>query len=210
MIPKKLTVRGTGTIFWNGVIYRNPVVVGALGLYPVVAAGVGLKNAVALSLMFLLMAIPSQMVLCFVGLLVPEWVRPAVALAVTGVFYLPATLVLRAAMPGYPDALGMAAPLMACNSILYARAAEYAPEHIFPAVLADAVGCSFGFTVVVCLISAVRELWLTGGIWGRGFAGMGVGAGFDYPFAGFLLAGLLAALVQRINLRRTERFAQEE
>jgi hypothetical protein len=32
----------------------------------------------------------------------------------------------------------------------------------------------------------------------------------DLPFAGFLLAGLLAALVQRMNLRRSERGAREE
>lgn len=206
---KRLVARSMGTIFRNGVLFRNPVVVGALGLYPVVAAGFGLKNAVALSILFLLTAIPSQLLMCFLGLLLPEWVRPAIALAATGIFYVPAALLLQQMMPGYPDALGMAAPLMACNSVLYARAAEYAPEHVFPAVLADSFGCSLGFTAVVCLIAAVRELWMTGGVWGRGLAGNGVGEGFNFPFAGFLLAGFLAAVVKQIDLRREKKAVKE-
>lgn len=202
--------RGTGVIFRSGLLSRNPVLVGALGLYPVAAAGFGLKNAAALSLLFILIAIPSEIVLCLAGLLVPKWARPGAVLLVTAVFYVPAVLALRRLMPGAPDDFGMAAALMTCNSVLYSRAEEYAPEHILPAVLADAVGCSFGFAAVLCLVAAVRELWLTGGVWGRGFTGRGVGSGMDLPFAGFLLAGLLAALVQRMNLRRSERGAREE
>lgn len=206
---KQLITRSMGTIFWNGVLFRNPIVVGALGFYPVVAAGFGLKNAAALSILFLLTAIPSQLLMCFWGLLLPEWVRPAAALAATGIFYVPAALLLQQMMPGYPQILGMAAPLMACNSVLYARAAEYAPEHVFPAVLADSFGCSVGFTAVVCVTAAVRELWMTGGVWDRGLAGNGVGTGFDFPFAGFLLLGFLAAIVKQMNLQREKRAVKE-
>lgn len=201
--------RGTGVIFRSGLLFRNPVAVGALGLYPVVAAGFGLKNAVALSLLFLLIAIPSEIVLCVGGLLVPKWARPAAVLFVTAAFYVPAMLALRRIMPDSADGLGMAAALMTCNSVLYSRAEEYAPEHILPAVLADAAGCSIGFAAVLCLVASVRELWLTGGVWNSGTAGEGVGSGLDLPFAGFLLVGLIAALIQRINLRRAERGARE-
>ena len=197
--------RGTGVIFRSGLLFRNPVLVGALGLYPIVAAGFGLKTAVALSLLFLLIAIPSELVLCACGLFVPKWARPAVVLLVTAVFYVPAMLALGRLMPGTADTLGMAAALTTCNSLLYSRAEEYAPEHIFPAVLADAAGCSVGFAGVFCLVASVRELWLTGGVWNLGMAGAGVGSGLDLPFAGFLLLGLFAALAQRINLRRSGR-----
>lgn len=201
--------RGTGLIFRSGVLFRNPVAVGALGLFPVVAAATGLKDAAALSLLFLLISVPSELVLCGAGMLVPKWVRPAAVLIVSAVFYVPAVLLLGAVMPGSVERLGMAAALMICNSVLYSRAEEYAPEHIFPAVLADAAGCSVGFAAVVCLVASVRELWLTGGIWGHGTAGQGAGAGLDLPFAGFLLVGLLAALIQKINLRREENAARE-
>ncbi len=201
--------RGTGIIFRSGLLFRNPVAVGALGLYPIVAAGFGLKNAVALSLLFVLIALPSELVLCVAGLLVPKWARPAAVLLVSAVFYVPAMLILRRAMPENADALGMAAALTTCNSVLYSRAEEYAPEHILPAVLADAAGCSIGFAAVFCLVASARELWLTGGVWNLGTAGEGVGSGAELPFAGFLLVGLLAALVQQINLKRGMRGARE-
>ena len=201
--------RGTGVIFRSGVLFRNPVVVGALGLYPVVAAGFGLKNAVALSLLFLLVSVPSELVLCVGGLFVPKWARPAAVLLASAVFYVPASLALDRMMPGGTDGLGMVAALTVCNSVLYSRAEEYAPEHILPAVFADAAGCSVGFAAVLCLVSSVRELWLTGSVWGLGRPGGGAGAGFDLLFAGFLLLGLAAAAVQRMNLRRAGRGARE-
>ncbi len=91
--------RGTGVIFRSGLLFRNPVLVGALGLYPIVAAGFGLKNAVTLSLLFLLIAIPSEIVLCVAGLVLPKWARPAAVLLVTAAFYVPAMLALRGMMP---------------------------------------------------------------------------------------------------------------
>lgn len=201
--------RGTGLIFRSGFLFRNPVAVGALGLFPVVAAGTGLKNAAALSFLFLLISVPSELVLCAAGMLIPKWIRPAAVLFLSAVFYVPAALVLGRVMPGSIDRLGLAAALMTCNSVLYSRAEEYAPEHIFPAVLADAAGCTAGFTAVICLVASFRELWLTGGVWGHGTAGEGIGLGLDFPFAGFLLVGLLAALIQKLNLQREERGTRE-
>ena len=55
-------LREAWTIFKNGVLFRNPVLIGALGLFPVAAAGYSLKNGAALSLMMLVMMLP----VCFV------------------------------------------------------------------------------------------------------------------------------------------------
>ncbi|HEX3017252.1 MAG TPA: Rnf-Nqr domain containing protein [Caproicibacter sp.] len=205
----RVLIRGAGTIFRNGVLFRNPVLVGALGLYPVAAAGFGLKNAAVLSILFVFIALPSQVLLCLTGMLVPRWARPAAALLVTAAFYIPAARAVDWLMPGYLENLGMAAALMACNSIIYSRTEEYAPEHILLAVSADALGCSLGFAGVICLISAVRELWLTGGVWDSGAVGDGIGTGLNLPFAGLILAGLLAALIQWVNIRYADRYAQE-
>lgn len=200
----RLSFHNTGVIFHSGFFFRNPVLVGALGLFPIVSAATGLKSGIALSLLFLLVSVPSELLFCAAGMLIPKWIRPAAVLLVSAVFYVPAFWVLEHAMPHTADSLGLAAALMTCNSVLYSRTEEYAPEHIFPAVLADAAGCSFGFAAVICLVACVRELWLTGGIWGQGSANDGVGSGLNLPFAGFLLVGLLSALVQKIDLRREE------
>jgi Na+-translocating ferredoxin:NAD+ oxidoreductase RnfE subunit len=200
----RLSLHSTGVIFKSGLLFRNPVLVGALGLFPIVSAATGLKDAVALSLLFVMIAVPSELLFCAVGLLIPKWIRPAAILLVSAVLYIPAFWVLQQWMPSTANNLGLAASLMTCNSILYSRTEEYAPEHIFPAVFADAFGCSFGFAAVICLVASVRELWLTSGLWGQGSYYDGIGSGLNLPFAGFLLLGLLSALVQKINLRREE------
>lgn len=197
---KRLYLREAGAIFQNGAFFRNPVLVGALGLYPVAAAGFGLRNAGALALLFVLTAFPSQLLMYFLGMLLPKWARPAAALLATAAFYLPASAAAGALMPGTMSGLGMAAGLMACNSVLYSRAEEYAPEHILLAVAADAAGCSVGFAGVICLVAALRQLWLAGSLSGQGA---------DLPFAGFLLMGFLAAAVQWVNVRRSRHFSGE-
>ncbi len=188
----------------SAAFYRNPVLAGALALYPVAAAGVGMRNAAALSVLFVLTALPVQAALCLTGMLFPAWARPAAVLAACAVFWVPAALAAERLVPGSLDALGTAACLTACSSALYVRAAGYAPEHILPAALADAVGYSLGFAGVLFLVSAARQLWLEGGPWG-GPAGGGAGL----PFAGFLLLGFLAALLRAIRLRRARRAEKE-
>lgn len=204
---KQLYFREAGAIFRNGAFFRNPVLVGALGLYPVAAGGFGLKNAAALALLFVMTAFPSQILMCLLGMLLPKWARPAAALFATAACFLPASAAARALMPETMSGLGMAAGLMVCNSVLYSRAEEYAPEHILLAVASDAAGCSIGFAGVICAVAALRELWMTGGLFGLSSAGAGKGA--DLPFAGFLLMGFLAAAVQGVNLRRSRRFSGE-
>lgn len=198
-------LRGAGSIFLNGLLFRNPVLIGALGLYPVAAAARDIKSAAALSVLFLALSLPSGLILCLLGLLVPRWFRPGLVLLVSAACYLPAGWLANLLLPGSVSNLGMAAGLMICNSVIFSRAEEYAPEHVAVAVAADAAGCSVGFACAVFLIGALRGFWMTGSL--PGVAAAALGRGFDLPFAGFLLLGFLSALVQWINGKRTERAA---
>lgn len=208
MKDKQFIRRAAGTIFRNGFIFRNPVIIGALGMYQVVAAGYNLKNAVTMSVLFLLITLPAGLAMCFIGMALPDWVRPGVALAVSALFYIPAVYIMDNILPGSVNSLGLAAALMISNSAVYSRVGEYAPAHVAVAVLADIAGNSAGFAAVACITSVARELWLTGGVWGT--SGKGIGGGFSYPFAGFIVLGVLAAVVQWINLKRTEKYAERK
>ena len=87
MKKNRLLLRGAVQIFLNGMLFRNPVLVGALGMYPIAAAAWNLKNAAALSVLFLALSLPSSLVLCLLGMLVPRWFRPALVLLVSAAFY---------------------------------------------------------------------------------------------------------------------------
>jgi Na+-translocating ferredoxin:NAD+ oxidoreductase RnfE subunit len=195
--------REAGMIFANGMLYRNPLLVGALGLYPVVAAATGVRSALELSFLFLLISLPTDLVLCLCGMLVPQWFRPGLALLVSAAFYLPAVSVTGLVFPGFESELGMAAGLMICNSAAFSRAEEYAPGHVVLAVAADALGTAAGFSLVVLLTAFLREFWLRGEI--RISQAVPERGGAALPFAGFLIVGFLAALVQWIGLRRSDK-----
>lgn len=193
-VQKRLMKESTG-IFLNGLLFRNPVAIGALGLFPVVGAGYTLQNAAALSLMMLVMLLP---VCLFSGWLkLPVWVRPAVVLVLSGVMYLPAAALVSWLMPKAFSALSIYAVLMIGNSILLSRANDYAPSHITLAVLMDSLGCTAGFSAILFLVAALREIWSnivrnTGGMSNAG----------AYPLVGFLLLGVIAALIQHTNAKR--------
>jgi Na+-translocating ferredoxin:NAD+ oxidoreductase RnfE subunit len=208
---RKLLLRETGTIFLNGVFYKNPVLVGALGLYPIVAAGYNLRNAVELSILFFLLSLPTALVFCQIGELIPLWLRPGTVLIASAVFYLPASWLTGKLFEDSIAALGMFAGLMICNSVILSRSNDYAPTHIGWAVAADAVGCSVGFTLVICVTAAIREYLLKGGVWHTNTGIYGTAdAGISLPFFGFILLGFFAAFVQWINEKRSRAAAKKK
>lgn len=202
---RKRKRRELRTVFWNGVLFKNPMLVGALGMFPLVACTT-LKNALELSFLLLAISLPVNLILCFTGNLVPLWARPALAAGVSMVVYIPASLLTNWLFYGALQSLGMAAALMAVNSMILSRANEYAPAHIPSAVLADTLGCCLGGALVLCLAAILRE-WAAYGSIGMRSSMPYRGNGLDLPFFGFLLLGFLAAAVQHVNRRRAERAA---
>lgn len=203
MKKRRAYAREAGAIFYSSFFLRNPVLIGALGLYPVAAAGYSVRNAEALSLLFVFLALPMGLLFCLVGGLFPQWLRPGAVLAASAGLYVPAAHLTETILPGSVSGLGVAGALMVCNSIIVSRANEYAPGHVGVAVLADAAGCSVGFAAVVLLSAAVREHWMAGGPWGM--PPMPSRSGVSLPFAGFVLLGFFAAFVQWVNRKRVDR-----
>ena len=66
-IRARETLRALKEVFTNGLLYKNPALIGAIGLCPVVAAGITLKNGVALSLLLGAMLLPTCLLFSLVG-----------------------------------------------------------------------------------------------------------------------------------------------
>lgn len=206
MNHKRSLTRATSKIFLNGLLFKNPVLVGALGLYPIAAAGYNLRNAAELSILFLIITVPASLFSSLVGGWIPLRFRVEAALFINALFYLPAIWLTEKMIPGSTAALGMFAGLMICNSLILSRTAEYAPTHIIWAVAADSLGCSLGFAVVICLTAAIRELMLKGSLWHTNTGIYGTAdKGVSLPFFGLILLAFFSAFVQWLNRKREQK-----
>ena len=184
-MKQKGDLRRIGAVFGNGLLLRNPLLVAALGMYPA-AVCFSLSQALPLAILILVQSVLAAVVLCVAGNFLPGWARPGIVLAISAACWIPAALQI-------------------ANSMVLSRLNEYAPTHVLPAVLADALGCTIGAGIFLCAQAALRGWLLTGEAWdASGFDSGILGDAPALPFFGFLILGFCAAAVQAVNARRAK------
>ena len=197
-------------VFLHAFSQENIVLVQALGICPIIAAGISLQRGVALTVCTAAALIPSCLLMSVIGKKIPSVMRPplytllAMAMMV-GCAWLMTTYI----SPELYASLYLFLPLMSVNTIFTYRAGGYSIGRHPLLALTDAVGTSLGFGVVICVVSALRELAISGTIWGKP---MGYEARLPeaaYPFAAFILLGFMAALLQQIKSRYPQTSAEE-
>ncbi len=190
----------------NGILARNPVLVAAMGMCPVVAAGVTLKNGVALSILLGALLVPSCVLSSVLYRRLPRWLRTPALVMGAAVLYAGAAWALSRMTYNMPAALGIYAPIMVVNSIVISRSEQFAARHTVLPALTDAVSSALGFSVVVCFCSAVRELLAFGTLWGKTvLSGYQSISAVALPCFGFVILGYLAAAVKGIRRKRERR-----
>ena len=194
-------------LFREGILTMNPVVVGAFGLFPIVSAGTSLKQGVVISLLILItMPIVSGMTSLF-GKLMPKWLRAAFYVIAASLILIPLTILLRAALDIPNNFLDLFIPLISVNAIISYRAEKFAVTHSLKRSLLDALANGLGFTLVMLLVSVVREvlgsstLWDVPILWGKRIDGLLL------PLGGFIILGFMAALLKHIISKTSEKEA---
>ena len=194
------------TLLLYGVLYNNPVLIGALGMCPVIAAGYTLKNGVTLSLILAVLMIPTCVVSSLLFRRVARWIRIPLIVLLSSVLYGGAYWAVRYFLPGMPDALGLYGPLMIVNSVIISRADDFSTKHCVSFAAVNAVACSAGFALVICIASAVREIFAYGTIGGyvllESYHEIPAVA---MPFFGFIVLGYLGALFKGFRNKKQER-----
>ena len=95
--------------------------------------------------------------------------------------------------------------------MLLSRCNDYAPFHLARAVLADVLGSTAGYSLVLCGFASLREFLQRGSVW-NSHAGTYIAAdkGTSLPFFGFLLLGFAAAFTKWADGRRGKKANQAE
>lgn len=191
------------TIFkriYYGIIKENPILVMCLGLCPAIAVVVTAKNGLAMGGFTSVVLILSNFFISLLKRAIPKSERIVAYIIIVGCFTSLSQIFLKAFYPDVNEALGIFVSLTAVNSIVYYRADKYAFNSNPFLSLFDGIGTGIGYTLVLTLYGAIREITGLGTIFGIRIIpdGFTVSIAALAPGAFFILACLIA-LANRIG-----------
>lgn len=189
-------------IFTNGFIKENPLLVLNIGLCSSLGVTTSIFNGIGMGIGMTFVLVMSEIVISLFRKFIPSAIRLPVFIIIIAAFTTIVQLVLQAYVESLYDALGVFLPLIVVNCIIMGRVEAFASRNNIGNSILDALGMGIGYTVVLVLISFIREL-LGGGTLLAGTAlkievipeAYRIGL-FNSAPGGFLVFGILAAVVQ--------------
>ncbi|WP_028294220.1 electron transport complex subunit E [Oceanobacter kriegii] len=139
---------------WN----NNPALVQLLGLCPLLAVTGSVVNALGLGMATMMVLIGSNFSVSLIRNHVPDAVRLPAFVMIIASFVTVAELVMQAFTYELYEVLGIFIPLIVTNCAILGRADAFACKNpILPSVV-DGFMMAMGFTVVLVLLGAMREI----------------------------------------------------
>ena len=189
-------------IFTNGFIKENPLLVLNIGLCSSLGVTTSIFNGIGMGIGMTFVLVMSEIVISLFRKFIPSAIRLPVFIIIIAAFTTIVQLVLQAYVESLYDALGVFLPLIVVNCIIMGREEAFASKNNIGNSILDALGMGIGYTIVLVLISLIREL-LGGGTLLAGTAlkievipeAYRIGL-FNSAPGGFLVFGILAAVVQ--------------
>jgi electron transport complex protein RnfE len=146
------------TIFTNGLIRENPLLVLMIGLCSSLAVTTAVANGIGMGLSMTFVILMSEVVISVFRKLIPPSIRIPIFIIIIAAFTTVIDYVLKAWFPDLSKAMGVFIPLIVVNCIIMGRVEGFASKRPVIDVIPDALGMGLGYTWVLTAISLVREL----------------------------------------------------
>lgn len=188
-------------IFTDGIIKENPVLVLLLGTCPTLAVTTSAFNGIGMGVSTTFVLLGSNIVISALRKFIPDRVRIPAFITVIAGFVTVVQLFVKAVMPALDSILGIYLPLIVVNCILLGRAEAFAKDNGVVESALDGMGMGVGFTLVLFVMGAVRELLGSGTI-----LGFVVTANVISPMTlmllppgGFFVYGIMVMVINKIK-----------
>lgn len=145
------------TAFLDGLFFNNLTLVDYVGLTPIIAGGSTVKGGGILSVATLTVLVAVTAFAVYFGKYIPKKFAPAVYTVISAVIVALLAMAGHAIVPETMLAVGIIFPLVAVNGITLNRIKNFSGHSIVP-TLGDALGKGLGFTFVMFVVSAFREI----------------------------------------------------
>lgn len=177
---------------------ENPLVTGAAGATLIAAGCTTLTGAMVLSV-FMLFCLPIVGVIaCREQESIDARRRPAFYAAVTSAVVLVLSLLLDTVFRGSVTGAGIYAPLAAMNGLVMHRTWSDARILLVREAVVEGFACALCFGIIALPVAFVRELLGGGALFGIPLGMDGISE-LQLPFFGFILCGLLIALLRALT-----------
>ena len=182
----------------EGLITQNPVLVQLLGMCSTMAITTSIMNGLGMGVSVLIILTLSNIFLALLRKIIPNEVRIACFIVVIAGFVTCVDLLLQAFVPSIAASLGVFIPLIVVNCIILARAESFASKNTVAASAVDGICQGIGYTIVLLIMSAFRELFGNGTLAGIQILPESYTPALllVLPVGGFLCLGVLIAVMQ--------------
>jgi len=150
----------------KGILVENPILIIMLGLCATLACSTSATDAFGMGLAFTFVMIGSNVVVALIRRITPNQIRIPVFITVISTFVTIVDYAMKAYTPLLSRSLGVFVPLIVVNCIVMGRAEAFASRNSVAASLMDGIGMSIGFTFIITLLGAIRELFGNGTLFG--------------------------------------------
>ena len=195
-------------ILSSGIFVNNPVLVQLIGLCSVLAITTSVENAIGMGAAVTFVVTASNIVVSALRNFIPNKVRIPAYIVVIATFVTIVEMVLNAYIPALYKSLGLFIPLIVVNCLIFGRAEGFASDNTVIDSAVDGVANGLGYTWVVIIVAAVRELFGSGALMGKELIPEEFTIGlFSQAPGAFIVLGLVIVVFNIINDRNARRNA---
>ena len=188
----------------DGIYKKNTVLVGGLVLAPVVFSANTVSKAVAIIFAFSAITFLTILISSFISKNIVYTIRIILYALIAALVYVPVIGMELQLFPKQVEEIGIMIPLLITNSLIVSKTELRFFRRTKGKMVVDVLSFIIGFDIVILIFAFIREVLGTGQISGRI---LGIPLTFPvlvYPFGGFILLGLLAALFRKIQFHTSE------
>jgi len=189
------------SIFVNGLVKENPILVLVLGTCPTLALSTSAMNGIYMGLALTFVLTCSNIFISALKKIIPDAVRIPCFITVIATFVTIVQLIIKAFLPELDSILGVYIPLIVVNCIILGRAEMFACKNSVVDSAFDGLGMGIGYMLALTLMGCIRELIGAGTVFGQV-----VTANVITPFSivtlapgGFFVFGCIIAIMNKVT-----------
>jgi len=219
--------------FLKGFFKENPIFVFLLGMCPALATTATFETALGMGILVVFVLTASNIVISMLRKIIPSDVRTPSYIVVIATFVTIVGMLTEWLAYDLYAALGVFIPLIVVNCLILGRAEAFASKNNVIDSAIDGLGMGLGFTFALVVIGVIREFLGSGSVMYGNYLPFLVDAPInlftldwflgpnvsiaDYalsmfmsPAGAFIALGLILAVMQNKNVRKTEKLEKEK